>query len=180
MRINIIILCALMVITGLWTYLANRTSAPNNIVSPKFISDFDYTTLDGQKGKLHNHKGSVILLHFWATWCAPCLVELPTLIDLAKSQDNLIILGIAVNDKTENINRFLKKIDRKIPPNFIVALDTEKDISAKIFETKKLPESFLINTDLTLERKIIGAQDDWNSDEWRQEIDRLSHKHEDK
>jgi thiol-disulfide isomerase/thioredoxin len=174
MKINFLIFFALLMLTALWTFLANRTVAPSNIVTAEKIANFDYLTLNEEKGNLHQHEGQVILLHFWATWCAPCLVELPALIDLAASQKNLIVLAVAVQDDLENIQRFINKTGRKIPNNFIIAFDEDKHISAQMFNTVKLPESFLIRPNLTLERRIIGAQDDWNSDFWREQINRLS------
>lgn len=171
MKINSLILLGLLLVLVGWTLYQNKISPP---ITQRTVPDFNYETLTGAKGNLYDHEGKPIILHFWATWCAPCLKELPTLLELAENQKDLIILAVAVNDKTAKIQHFLNKMEKPLPTNFFVIEDTDKTISENLYKTYKLPESFLIHPDLSLARKVIGAQENWNNTEWNNEINDLS------
>jgi thiol-disulfide isomerase/thioredoxin len=170
---NLIILTVLIGAVAGWTIYDNRnqTATP---VSYDEAPAFDYTTLQGKQGKLSDHKDRIIIIHFWATWCAPCLIEFPELMALAEGKkDKTVVLAIAVEDKKENIERFLTKLDINLPPNVHIVLDKEKAVSAGLYETVKLPETFIVSKDTKLLEKIAGPQDDWNSGRWGKKIDRF-------
>ncbi len=69
--------------------------------------DFEFIGVDGKKIKLSDHKGKNVLLIFWATWCGPCLVEIPHLIELRKnfSRDELAILAVS-SEHPNTVKRF--------------------------------------------------------------------------
>ena len=102
--------------------------------------------------------------------------ELPQLIKLAKDNpDEIKILAIAVEDKPENIERFLNKISKNNKlDNFIIGLDPDKTISTTIFNTAKLPETYMLNPDLSLFEKIIGAQENWE-EIWKNQYQANTH-----
>jgi thiol-disulfide isomerase/thioredoxin len=130
--------------------------------------------LNGYKGSLHDHMGRTTLLHFWATWCAPCLVELPELIELASKQPNIVILAISTDQKTSEITRFIKKTGKTIPKNFIIITDPDKSITQDHFQTFKLPETYILSPQLAIHKKIIGANDQWTSPETIESLQILS------
>lgn len=177
MKLNFFLLF-LVVTLGLgWTFYYNQKPLSDSILSDSILKQappFTYQTLAGDKGALDDHKGRVTLIHFWATWCAPCLAELPTLIDFATAQRDLTVLAVAVNDKPAKIDRFLKKVNKTLPDNFIIALDPDKDISEMLFGTVKLPESYLLTPQHGFSRKIIGAEENWNSDLWKNRVESLA------
>ncbi len=87
------------------------TTLPENIVNAWEMPSFSYQALDGKKHSLDDWKGKVILLNFWASWCAPCQVEIR---DFVKYQDkfagnNLQIVSIGLDErsKLENVARTL-------------------------------------------------------------------------
>lgn len=90
---------------------------------------------------LSSLKGKAVLLNFWATWCAPCRVEMPVLNELAKSDSSDVVL-IAINfqQSPEMIRRYLAK--NRI--DFSVALDVEGTIS-KMYGVTALPTTFFID-----------------------------------
>lgn len=73
---------------------------------PVFNRSFD--DLQGNEQKFSNYLGQPILLNFWASWCAPCVREMPLLDDLHKQHPELVIIGLAVDTKA-NVLRFLDK-----------------------------------------------------------------------
>jgi thiol-disulfide isomerase/thioredoxin len=60
-------------------------------------NDFNLTDLDGKTHKLADYKGKWVLINLWATWCPPCLEEIPDLIALQDSHKNLFVIGVAVD-----------------------------------------------------------------------------------
>ena len=64
------------------------------------------------------------MVHFWATWCAPCEAELPEFIDLAKKFEKITFFLIAVNDEEKKIHKFFKRFG-ELPPNVRLAHDEE-------------------------------------------------------
>ena len=144
-----------------WTYLSNtdeRTSQQNL----QLVENFAFQDLNNKKHTLYDYKDQRIILHFWATWCAPCVKELPELIDLAnKHPDNLSIIAIAVADRPKEIEKFISKTGRRTADNFIIGLDPNKAISKEIYNTVKLPESYILTPSLMLKEKITGAYSSW-------------------
>ena len=159
MKINMLILAVVLTLAGLWTYLDQKKQSPNR--STPTYADFELNALNGKKHTFYDYKARITLVHFWATWCTPCLKELPELIELAsRNPKKITVLAFAVADKPEEIHAFLSKANA-IPPNFIIGLDTNKNISENIFGTEELPETFILSSKLTLKDKITGAHDDW-------------------
>ena len=109
-----------------------------------------------------NLKGKNVIVHFWATWCAPCEREFPELLKLFSKyngqKDNILIL-VAVKDEYKKISKFLEKFSNQLKGS-IVLVD-RSDISQKYFGTYKLPETFLFDKNAQFVRKFSGAQD-WN------------------
>jgi len=78
----------------------------------------DYTVKDmnGANVKLSSFKGKVIVLNFWATWCGPCKIEIPSLIELQKQYANdVVILGMSVDDPVEKLKPFAEKYKINYP-----------------------------------------------------------------
>ena len=90
--------------------LEQRLSGPS---VGKPAPDFELETLDGRKVHLSDYKGKAVLLNFWATWCGPCKIEMPWLVDFQKQYQaqGFEILGVAMEDtKTEDIAAFAKEM----------------------------------------------------------------------
>lgn len=180
MKLNLLILAIIIAAAALLTLWSNkRFLTMETAVVTDVIYDpaplFSYTALNGQKGKLKDHMGKAIMVHFWASWCAPCLVEFPDLIDLAKAkQENMIVLAITIDEDKADIEKFTAQMKKPLPNNFLIIQDAQKDISETLYGTVKLPETFVINPDLTISEKITGPQENWNSITWRKKISHLS------
>jgi thiol-disulfide isomerase/thioredoxin len=84
--------------------------------------------LDGQKFWLDQHKGHVVLINFWATWCPPCLKEMPELDRLYREHhtDGLDIIGISMDDTSDSgkVHSFVKNL------HYPIALQQQADVSA--------------------------------------------------
>ena len=169
---NILILLALLgVITGA-TYVTEKSSLinppftniplTNSATKPIIMQDFDFIDLHGRTHTFYDYSGRTVIIHFWATWCAPCLAEFPDLVKLAQQNpDNLTLITIVVADEIPKIEKFMKTTKLNPPNNMVIGLDPQKHISEKIFNTVKLPESYIFTHSLHLKERIIGAYDRW-------------------
>ena len=121
-----------------------------------------------------DHEGRIVLLHFWATWCAPCLVEFPALIKLAQRTPNkLTIIAVSSDQNKKNIEKFLKRIKAPTLDNLIIVHDSDNGITQDLYQTYKLPETYLISPSAKIIQKYIGPQELWGNDSFVQELNHL-------
>jgi thiol-disulfide isomerase/thioredoxin len=122
----------------------------------------DFTVSDGTTSiHLASYRGNVVLLNFWATWCGPCIAEMPSLLALHHDQPSLAILAVSVDEDPDAYTSFLLRRH--------VDLTTVRDpdeTAAKLFHTDMWPETYVIDRKGFIRRKFVGAQD-WSSPEIR-------------
>ena len=118
-------------------------------------------TLDGKPAKLADLRGRVVVLNFWATWCPPCVEEMPSLERLHRQMTarGVVVLGVSVDEDAAAYEKFLR--ERQI--TFPTYRDPSKKIAAS-YETFMYPETYIIGPDGRIARKIIGAQN-WDGSE---------------
>jgi|KBSMisStandDraft_5_1062788.scaffolds.fasta_scaffold164254_2 cytochrome c biogenesis protein CcmG, thiol:disulfide interchange protein DsbE len=116
--------------------------------------DFSITTDNGRTITAANFGGKLLLLNFWATWCAPCIEELPSLDQFQRQFANsgIVVLGVSADKDEKAYRRFLSRVN----VSFLTARDPENKISAD-YGTFKYPESYLINRDGKVVMKVINA-----------------------
>jgi len=121
------------------------------------LPDFSLPLLDGKMTRLSDYSGKVVLVNIWATWCPPCLTEMPSMEKLyqqLKGKD-FQILAVSIDASgNEAVGPFVK--NHKV--SFPVLIDP-KGIITKIYRTTGVPESFIINKQGILVKKIIGPID---------------------
>ena len=121
---------------------ACRTLTPDPL-SPNLrgrAPDFELADAAGKRWSLHALRGRPVLVSFWATWCPPCVEEMPSLEDLARRLgDRATILTISVDESWDAIRAFFP---RGTP--LTVLLNPTREVPAR-FGTSKFPESFLID-----------------------------------
>jgi thiol-disulfide isomerase/thioredoxin len=113
------------------------------------------TTLDGQTIQLDEQKGKVVLVNFWATWCAPCRKEIPDLINLYSElkSDGLLVVGVATDDDGERVVApFVKR--EKI--NYPIVVDTSRTIESQFDAMYGLPTTYVVNPEGQIVRRILG------------------------
>jgi len=113
------------------------------------------------KVTLSELRGKVVVLNFWASWCAPCIEETPSLVDMQhKMRDKgITVLAVNVDDDDDAYHKFLA--------NYRVDLLTVRDArkaSNTMYGTFKFPETYVIDRNGVMRRKFIGAVD-WSSPE---------------
>jgi thiol-disulfide isomerase/thioredoxin len=119
----------------------------------------DLVRADGSRVSIAALRGRPVLIHFWATWCAPCREELPGLIDVARrfSGDGLTLLAVAVDDDWAAVNRFFAGAT---PAE--VFRPASRD-AHRSYDVVALPDTYLVSRDGRLVLRYGGARD------WRTE-----------
>lgn len=134
----------------------DRGSHPSQVGqrAPNFtVSDSDRTV------RLDSYRGKVVVLNFWATWCPPCIAELPTLIAMQQRLPDVVVLAVSTDEDAAAYRQFIR--DNHI--NLLTVRDSAKKSSA-LYGTFRYPETYIIDQDGVLRRKFIGAQN-WMSPE---------------
>ncbi len=122
----------------------------------------DFTVSDGTTSvHLANYRGKVVLLNFWATWCQPCLVELPSLLQLHRDQPNLVILAVSIDEDPDAYTHFIAR--RHVD---LITVRDPTESAAKLFHTDMWPETYVIDRKGIIRSKYVGAQD-WSDPEIR-------------
>lgn len=122
--------------------------------------------LKGAKHRLADYRGSVVLINFWATWCAPCRDEMPSIERLRASLEGKRFAVLAVNlaEPQSRIVSFLEKV----PVSFTVLLDRDTR-TAKAWEAKLLPATYIVGPDGKIRYRYLGERD-WSKPEVRKAI----------
>lgn len=115
--------------------------------------EFSLDDIQGQQHTLSDYSGKVVLVNFWASWCPPCIHEMPELKKLKKyfADQSFEILAINVGEKKYKVRKFAKVIKLDLP----VLLDTTSD-TFNNWGVKTLPTSFLIDGNGNIRYRVLG------------------------
>ena len=125
-----------------------------NLVINKELKKYDDIFFeDSKKNQLNlsDYRGNLVLINFWASWCAPCRIEHPQLMELSK-ENNIKMLGVNFKDKKINALKFLQ--DLGDPYDFLTRDSNGKQ--SVNFGIYGIPESILIDNKLTIIKKFVG------------------------
>ena len=116
----------------------------------------ELSSLEGQRLKLSDFHGRVVLLNFWATWCGPCRAEIPELNKLQRDfeESGLAVVGVSWDDSAAGVREFQKEIRQ----DYTVLLGGE-DVQAKFEAIRSLPTTYVIDREGRIRQRIIGARD---------------------
>jgi cytochrome c biogenesis protein CcmG/thiol:disulfide interchange protein DsbE len=149
-RVLVLLACAILSMPG------KASAQSSSDLLHKVAPQFSRPDLNGRQINLKDYRGKVVLLNFWATWCASCQVELPRFEEWQKrySKDGLQVLTISMDDGDAPVRKTVRKLHLALP---VVMGD------AKLGESYDgvlgLPVTFLIARDGTVVAKIKGETD---------------------
>ena len=116
-----------------------------------------YPDLEGVSVPLSSYAGRPLIVNFWATWCAPCVKEMPDLDELSKKYPEMYFVGVAV-DTPANVERFLKKVQVSYP--LLVAGHGGIETMKALGNSKGgLPYTVIFDADSRIVRDILGQVD---------------------
>lgn len=122
----------------------------------------DFTVSDGTSTiHLANYRGQVVLLNFWASWCTPCVEELPSLLQLHHDRPDLAILAVSIDEDADDYKNFIAR--RHVD---LITVRDPNQTAAKLYGTEGWPETYIIDRNGRIRRKIVGDPD-WSNPEIR-------------
>ncbi|MBV1789916.1 TlpA family protein disulfide reductase [Marinobacterium sp. D7] len=135
------------------------------------IYRLSFQTPEGTSYSLAQHRGEVLLVNFWATWCPPCVKEMPELESLEQAfiDRPFRIVAISAGESAADLEAFKHKLDT--PLTLQILLDSEGRTFTE-FNLKGLPMSYLFDSEGELVEVITGARE-WASEKWKARIREL-------
>lgn len=177
-NIVLIAFLALLFFTPLGTFVKVKMSrllafSPKTIAvtEQKKLSTFQWQLADknGKTVSLEEFKGKIIFINFWATWCPPCIGEMPSMQKLHDDYKDKIVFLFVTTDSFEKANSFLVKENLNLP---IFQSVSNPPLE---LESSTIPATYLVDQQMNVVVAKIGAAD-WNSDSFREKLDDLLQK----
>ena len=150
------VIAAAMLYFGFHMARRSGSDAPSILGKSTPAPDFTLEKLNGGNLKLSDLRGKAVLLNFWATWCGPCKIETPWLVEMQDQYGNqgLQVIGVAMDDSgKDEISKFAKDMG----VNYPVLLGKEA-VGDEYGGVPALPESFFIGRDGKIVDRIIGLK----------------------
>ena len=155
----------LFLLIGAVAYMVSTSSrTPGEVVQPvvagNLAPDFQLEDTNGSQVSLSDLRGKVVLVNFWATWCPPCIEEMPSMETLSKAMAGYDFVMLAINAE-ENGRSAVAGFLKKTPYTFPILYD-DKGVVQKRYGVFKFPESFVVGKDGIVAEKVIGPLD-WSN-----------------
>jgi cytochrome c biogenesis protein CcmG, thiol:disulfide interchange protein DsbE len=134
----------------------DRGDHPGRIgkAAPQFVIGDGTRTVD-----LSKLRGRVVVLNLWATYCAPCIEELPSLLEMQKRMPEIAVVAVSIDQDPDVYHKFLT--DHHV--DLLTVRDEEMRVNA-LYGTAQIPETYIIDRQGIVRRKFVSAQD-WTSPE---------------
>ena len=122
----------------------------------ELVPDFELPDLNGRLKRLADLRGQVVVLNYWATWCPPCVDEMPSLEKLHRTleDEGLAVVAVSVDERFSDIVDFVKSYGL----TFTILHDNGRKV-ARSYRAFKYPETYIIDRDGRLKSKVIGPRD---------------------
>lgn len=124
--------------------------------SPLEAPDFTLNDINGRSHTLSDYRGRPVILNFWASWCADCLDEMPSLQSLYTilGGAGLVVLGVTIDRDIRTVNKVLEKVRVTYP----VLMETTGDVFINSYTITKLPVTIFIDKNGYIVRTISGGE----------------------
>lgn len=158
---RIILLLAALAVIGGGLYIYGNMPSTQAVLAGDTAPDFQLEDTQGNRVSLAALRGKIVMVNFWATWCPPCIEEMPSMERLYEAMgddENFVMLAINTEkDGRSAVAEFLKKT----PYTFPILYD-DKGVTQESYGVYKFPETFIIGKNGMVIEKIIGPLD-WSS-----------------
>lgn len=143
------------------------TSVPDRVAEGEPAPDFTAETAAGDRVALSDYAGQPVLLNFWATWCAPCRVEMPALQAASEryADEGVVVLAVNASERRDQVEGFMDELGLTFP----AVLDPEGEI-VDLYEVRVFPTTIWIDGQGVVRAEHFGALDDELIDDYLAEI----------
>ncbi|MDT8419678.1 MAG: TlpA disulfide reductase family protein [Desulfuromonadales bacterium] len=119
--------------------------------------DFTLEDLQGNNVSLSDFKGKIVMVNFWATWCPPCIEEMPSMEQLSRrfAGEDFVLLAVNVE---ENSRAVVENFLKKTPYTFPVLLDQDARVQ-QLYGAYRFPETVIINRQGEIVTRVVGGRD---------------------
>jgi len=154
--------------------LATGMANPDvEVEMPKTKAAYDFTLdqLDGTKLDFQELEGKVVFINFWATWCAPCIAEMPGIQDLYgtfQDHPDIVFIMINIEGKEDKVRKFIKKKKYTFSIYF-----PDASLIPKVYESSGIPATFVLDKEGYIAYKKIGMAS-YDSDSFVKYIEKLA------
>lgn len=144
---------------GMFLFACSRNAEHKIIKVGDPAPEVSLQSVDGKTVSLADLRGKVVLVHFWATWCPPCVEEIPTIERFHQQVlgTDIVVLAISVDDSANALKTFLEKNKVHFP-----VLRDPGGATAGSYGTLKFPETYVIGRDGIVRYKVVGPMD-WSA-----------------
>lgn len=153
------VLVAAGALLGVAVYMDLQPSdlAPTAEELARPVTGVGYSLLEGGTGELREHRGQVVLVNLWATWCAPCLAEMPYLQRLQETygDDGLVVVTLS-NESLETIQPFADRLPSGTINGYHPGAESLPEPFRRAFRT--LPTTFLLDADGMIQDHFVGSR----------------------
>lgn len=172
-HLKALIVVLIIAVLGVWAfnsfYASKLKEGPTSYASLESmekdgVSNFSMKDLGGQAFDLKSYEGKIVILNFWASWCAPCIEEVPSLIKLVNEfKGEVQLIAISGDSSREDIDVFMKSFPELKGAHIKIVWDEDRSLM-KQFQVARLPESLVLNKEHKLAKKLVGSIDWYNKD----------------
>jgi thiol-disulfide isomerase/thioredoxin len=169
--VTIVLAAALVAAGAVWIRSLEPPASPSGSLA--FLSAAPALPVFDRSGRptdLSREKGRIVIVHFWATWCPPCVEEIPALSAFwakYRGRDDIVLYTVSVDKNWETIEKFTTK-----NPNHLPLYHDPGASTARRFGTTQYPESYIVNKNGRVLFRVQGAVS-WGDPEVERRIDQL-------
>ena len=148
--------------------LISFSPSETNTEERKQLTDYNWglQTIENKRVDFSTSEGNIVLLNFWATWCPPCIAEMPSLQNLYDEYGDRVDFYLVTSEEPEIVQRFMNKKGYTFP------VYIQRTKAPEVLFSQSLPTTYLISKEGEIIIKEIGAAD-WDSKKTKKVIDRL-------
>jgi len=149
-------------ISRYWTFLTRGMQPSSstqrlNQLEKEGVPDFTLPDLEGHSVSLSQFKDRPVLINLWASWCAPCVKEFPSLKNLVEHfGGQVVVLAVSHDHSRDDLDSFIK-VFGDVPKDFVIVWDKDR-ITGELLGTDQLPETYILDKQHKLLRKVAGEQ----------------------
>ncbi len=161
MYLNRVLAISLMLLAGAANADWQQPQLSHNLMAVKKIvagPDFELLNLDEEKVKLSDFRGKVVLLNFWATWCPPCVREMPSMERLQQKVNSEKFKVLAVNQMEDFDQVFAFTGQLPVDPTFEILFDTTSRVSQS-YVVRGLPTTYLLDKKGNIRYRAVGGRE---------------------